>query len=134
MPPAVLIIEDEATLAKNMHTYLTQHGYEAAVAGSGEAGLAQLDTFRPDCVLLDYQLPQMSGLEVLARLRHLDPQLKTIVITGQGTVDVAVQAMKAGAYDYLAKPLAGSPSCSAPPRPCARSTPPSGSCSRPSAA
>ena len=106
MPPAVLIIEDEATLAKNMHTYLTQHGYEAAVAGSGEAGLAQLDTFRPDCVLLDYQLPQMSGLEVLARLRRLDPQLKTIVITGQGTVDVAVQAMKAGAYDYLAKPLA----------------------------
>jgi two-component system, NtrC family, response regulator AtoC len=106
MPQAVLIIEDEATLAKNMQTYLTRHGYEAAVAGTGEAGLAQLDTFRPDCVLLDYQLPRMSGLEVLARLHAQDRQLKVIVITGQGSVDVAVKAMKAGAFDYLPKPLA----------------------------
>ena len=106
MPHAVLIIEDEALLAKNLKTYLERQGYEAAIAGTGEAGLAQLDTFRPDLVLLDYQLPQMSGLEVLERLRRQDRQLKTIVITGQGTVDIAVKAMKAGAYDYLAKPVA----------------------------
>ncbi len=57
MSHAILIIDDEAILAKNIKTYLSRHGYEAQVAASGEEGLAQLDSFRPDVILLDYQIP-----------------------------------------------------------------------------
>jgi two-component system, NtrC family, response regulator AtoC len=106
MPHAVLIIEDEATLAKNMKTYLQRQGYEVEAVATGEDGLTQFDTFRPDLVLIDYQLANMSGLEFLERVRVRDRNVKTIMITGQGNTDIAVKAMKAGAYDYLAKPLA----------------------------
>ena len=65
-----------------------------------------MDAFRPDLVLLDYHLPKMSGLELLDRLRSRDKRIKAILLTGQGNVEIAVKAMKAGAFDYLAKPLA----------------------------
>ena len=68
MPAAILIVDDEVTLAKNIATYLTRAGYEASVAGSGEDGLAQLESFRPEAVLLDYALPGINGLETLKRL------------------------------------------------------------------
>jgi len=105
MAHAILIIDDEATLAKNIKTHLSRHGYEAQIAASGEEGLAQLDGFRPDVVLLDYQMPGLDGLEVLRRLRAEAPHIKVIMLTGHGGVQVAVEAMKAGAYDYLTKPV-----------------------------
>jgi DNA-binding NtrC family response regulator len=105
MAHAVLIIEDEAILAKNMKTYLERQDFEAAVAGSGEEGLAKLDAFHPDVVLLDYHLPGMNGLEALARLRERDRGIKVIMLTGHASVRMAVDAMKAGAYDYLNKPV-----------------------------
>ena len=105
MAHAVLIIEDEATLAANIKTYLLRSGYEAEVAGSAEEGLELLDSFRPDAVLLDMRLPGMDGLAALARLRQIDPKLIVILATGHGTVESAVEAMKTGAYDFLTKPL-----------------------------
>ena len=69
MSHAVLIIEDEEILAKNIRLYLARHGYEARAVGSGEEGLAALDSFNPDLVLLDFQLPGMDGLEILRRIR-----------------------------------------------------------------
>jgi len=105
MAHAVLIIEDEATLAANVKTYLLRSGYEAEVAGSAEEGLALLDSFRPDAVLLDMRLPGMDGLAALARLRQIDPKLIVILATGHGTVESAVEAMKTGAYDFLTKPV-----------------------------
>ena len=77
----------------------------AAVASSGEEGLAKLDAFHPDVVLLDYHLPGMNGLEVLARMRERDRGIKVIMLTGHASVRMAVDAMKAGAYDYLNKPV-----------------------------
>jgi len=106
MAHAVLIIEDEATLAKNMKAYLERHEFEAAVASSAEEGLAKLDAFHPDVVLLDYHLPGMDGLEALARMRERDRGIKVIMLTGHASVRMAVDAMKAGAYDYLNKPVA----------------------------
>jgi two-component system, NtrC family, response regulator AtoC len=105
MAHAVLIIEDEAILAKNMKTYLERQDFEAAVAASGEEGLAKLDAFHPDVVLLDYHLPGMDGLETLARMRERDRGIKVIMLTGHASVRMAVDAMKAGAYDYLNKPV-----------------------------
>lgn len=105
MSKAVLIIDDEATLAKNIKLYLARHGYEAQTAASGEDGLAQLDDFKPDLVLLDYQMSGLNGLDVLRRIRADAPHIKVIMLTGHGGVDVAVEAMKAGAFDYLSKPV-----------------------------
>ena len=104
--PAILIIEDEAILAKNLASYLERNGFEARVAGSAEAGLKALDEFLPDALLLDYNLPGMDGLELLGEIRRRDPQAKVVMLTGHGSTELAVQAMKAGAADYLSKPVA----------------------------
>jgi two-component system, NtrC family, response regulator AtoC len=89
-----------------MKLFLERSGYEVETAATGEDGLARLEKFKPDFVLVDYQLPKMNGLELLERVRGQDRRIKTIMITGQGNVEVAVKAMKAGAFDYLSKPLA----------------------------
>jgi two-component system response regulator AtoC len=105
MPHAVLIIEDEPILAKNIKAYLARYGYESKLAFSGEEGLAAMSSFQPGVVLLDYHLPNLNGLQVLEQLRNRDPGVKVIMITGHGSVEVAVQAMKAGACNYLSKPV-----------------------------
>ncbi|EHR72778.1 response regulator with CheY-like receiver, AAA-type ATPase, and DNA-binding domains [Burkholderiales bacterium JOSHI_001] len=105
MPGAILIIEDEAVLAKNMRIYLEREGYEVRCADNAEDGLAALDLFRPDAVVLDFNLPGMDGLEALARVKAQDPKVQVIMVTGHGNVEMAVMAMKAGALDFLTKPV-----------------------------
>jgi two-component system, NtrC family, response regulator AtoC len=106
MSVAILIIEDEIVLAKNMRTYLERNGYEVRCAESAEEGLAALEEFRPDVVLLDFNLPGMDGLQAMARIRAFDAAVRVIMITGHGSVEIAVEAMKAGALDFLTKPVA----------------------------
>ncbi len=105
MTPAVLVIDDEARLARNVQTYLQRSGFDVHKSENGSQGLEEFERFKPDIVLLDFKLPDLDGLEVLKRLRNLDPGVKVIMMTGAGGIDVAVAAMKAGAYDYLTKPL-----------------------------
>ncbi|MFO1328204.1 MAG: sigma-54 dependent transcriptional regulator [Rubrivivax sp.] len=105
MSHAVLIVDDEATLARNLAAYLERNGFDARVAGSGEEGLAQFAEFKPDIVLLDHNLPGLTGLEVLERLQKGDTQVPVIMMTGFGGIEVAVQALKLGAADYLTKPV-----------------------------
>ncbi|MBN8492195.1 MAG: sigma-54-dependent Fis family transcriptional regulator [Burkholderiales bacterium] len=106
MPHAVLVIEDEEILAKNIHIYLERHGYEVQVAHSAEQGLGLLDSLRPDAVLLDFNLPGLDGLEALSRIQAFDPAIRVLMITGHGSVEMAVEAMKRGAVDFLTKPVA----------------------------
>ncbi len=106
MDRVILIIEDEATLARNIAAYLARHGYEAHTAGSAEEGLAQLDALRPDLVLLDHNLPGLGGLEALGRIRRSAPDTQVVMLTGHGSTELAVDAMKAGAADFLNKPIA----------------------------
>jgi two-component system response regulator AtoC len=105
MSCAVLVIEDDRILSKNLSTYLSRHGYEVQVASTGAEALAQVETLRPDCVLVDLMLPDMTGIEVLTRIRAQAPDTRIVMMTGSGSERVAVEAMKAGAYDYLTKPL-----------------------------
>ncbi len=105
MLPAILIVEDERTLAKNVYTYLSRSGFDVRNAETGREAEGELEQFKPDVVLLDYRLPDTNGLELLARIREIDAGIRVIVMTGEGSVQIAVQAMKAGAYDYLSKPL-----------------------------
>jgi DNA-binding NtrC family response regulator len=106
MAYGILIIEDEAILAKNIRLYLERAGYETRIAESAESGLATLEDFRPDLVLADYQLPGRNGLELLAELQRTEPGIRVVMLTGQASVDMAVEAMKLGAADFLTKPVA----------------------------
>ena len=101
----VLLIEDEPILAKNICAYLLRYGYEVRIAYSAEAGLAELGAFRPDIVLLDFNLPGMNGLEALHRIRDIAPQMKVIMMTAFGSIDLAVKAMRAGACHFVTKPI-----------------------------
>ena len=105
MGSAVLVIEDEATLAKNIAVYLGRQGHEVVTADTAETGLAELERFKPDVVLLDFHLPGMDGMAALGRLAEQAPGIPVIMVTGHGTVELAVEAMKNGAYDFLTKPL-----------------------------
>jgi len=103
--PAILIVEDEPTLAKNMGRYLRNSGFDVNVTFTGETAMAQLEKYKPDIVLLDYRLPDTNGLDLLGRIQMVDRRIRVIMITGEGNIQLAVQATKAGAYDYLAKPV-----------------------------
>lgn len=106
MSISVLIVEDEETLAKNISLFLKKQGHEVRSTSSAEDALKELESFKPDAVVLDFNLPGMDGLEFLGRLLKHDRKIKVIMTTGHGSEQVAVDAMKAGAYDYLTKPLA----------------------------
>ena len=105
MLASVLLIEDEATLAKNICVYLVRCGYEVRVATTAEAGLKELDSFKPDIVLLDFNLPGMNGMEALGHIRAVAGSIKVIMITAHGSIDLAVESMKAGAYHFITKPI-----------------------------
>ncbi|HGG59087.1 MAG TPA: sigma-54-dependent Fis family transcriptional regulator [Gammaproteobacteria bacterium] len=107
MGHGILIVEDEAILAKTVARYLRKHGFDVRTASDGHAGIEDVKSYQPDAVLLDFNLPGgMNGLEVLKRIQAIDSSIKIVMITGQGNTRLAVDAMKAGAYDYLSKPLA----------------------------
>ena len=106
MSLSVLLIEDETTLAKNICAFLVRYDYDVRIATTAEAGLAELDAFKPDIIVLDFNLPGMNGLEALTKIRAIDSQIKVIMITAHGSIDLAVEAMQAGAYHFITKPIA----------------------------
>jgi NADH-quinone oxidoreductase subunit E len=103
LPLDVLIIDEEA-FAEACSQTLEKGGYRTAIAKTGAEGLQVTSSANPGVVLLDLNLPGMSGMEVMGRLVNLETTTVPIVITAQGTVDSAVEAMKLGAFDFLTKP------------------------------
>lgn len=100
----ILIIEDERLIRWSIRQRLEREGYQVTEAESGKIGLRHLADSGADLVLLDYKLPDLTGLEVLRQLRQNDPDTVVIMVTAYGTVETAVEAMKHGAFDYLSKP------------------------------
>jgi NADH-quinone oxidoreductase subunit E len=103
-PLDVLIIDDEESFTKACSQALEAGGFRAAAAKNGTQGLQLLGS-NPSVVLLDLELPGMKGLEVLGRIQKAAPAVVPIVVTAHGTVDLAVESMKLGAFDFLAKPV-----------------------------
>ena len=103
--PRVLIVDDEPDVVANWARLLGREDYPCVTATDGERALALLESERPDVVLTDLKMPRVDGMQVLARALELDPDVVVIMITGHGTVESAVEAMRAGAFDYLLKPL-----------------------------
>lgn len=101
----ILIVDDEAPIRDILRQIFEYEGHEVETASSGREGLESMRTAFPDVVFLDVKMPGMDGLQVLEKLRSQDPEAVVVMISGHGTVDAAVQATRAGAYDFLEKPL-----------------------------
>ncbi len=105
MTPRVLIIDDEKSIREVFGVLLGERGYAVESAEDGGRGLDRARRFAPDVVLLDMNLPDMAGLEVLAGLRALRPAPEIVIVTAFGTIRNAVEATKLGAFAYLEKPV-----------------------------
>ena len=102
---SILIIDDDTLLADNIRLYLERYQWETHVAYTAEDGISRLEQLRPDVLLTDYMLPSKNGLDVIKEAKMIDPALKIVMMTGEGDINIAVEAMKAGACDYVAKPV-----------------------------
>jgi DNA-binding NtrC family response regulator len=101
----VLIVEDEDNERTGLAELISSWGYRTDTARDGAEGLERVAVFSPSIVLTDMKMPRMSGLELLEKLATSDQTIAVIVVTAQGTIDSAVQAMRNGAYDYITKPI-----------------------------
>jgi len=101
----ILIVDDDDQLRHSFEKILVEEGRSVLLAPSGEAALPLVESSRPDLVILDIRLPGMSGLEVLAGIRAIDPKLPVIIMTAYGTTNAAIEATKLGAFDYVLKPF-----------------------------
>lgn len=101
----VLVIDDERSIRKTLNEILTDEGFEVAAEESGPKGLERLEKEKFDAVLCDIKMPEMDGLEVLEKTREKGIDSAFIVISGHGTIDTAVEAIRNGAYDFIEKPL-----------------------------
>ena len=103
--PRVLVVDDEENLRLVLRTLLRKHGYEVEVAENAEQALAVLTSFDPHFVLADVRMPGMGGIELCGEIRARSSTASVIVMSAYGSVDLALSAIKAGAYDYIAKPF-----------------------------
>ncbi len=105
MKPVILIIDDDTSLRRVLEYNLQEAGYAVGTAASGEEGLQLFDEVSPALVITDMKMPGMDGMQVLKAIKERSPETLVIMITAFGTVDIAVEAMKSGAYDYITKPF-----------------------------
>jgi two-component system nitrogen regulation response regulator NtrX len=102
----ILVIDDEAEIRRSVRMILEYEGYEVLEASSGPDGVAMAERESPDLVFLDIKMPGMDGLDALQRIKASNETLPVVIISGHGTVSTAVEATKAGAFDFIEKPLA----------------------------
>ena len=104
-PINVLVVDDEAVLAEMVSMALRYEGWNIATAGDGSAAIASARAQRPDVVVLDVMLPDMSGLDVLHKLREEHPQLPVLLLTAKDAVEDRIAGLTAGGDDYVTKPF-----------------------------
>jgi len=102
--PSLLLVDDDAVFRHVMASELQRLGFEVAMVGSGEEALSTVERLEPDVVLLDLQLPGMSGLETLKAMRQGGAAAEVIMLTGHGSIDSAIESIRVGAFDYVIKP------------------------------
>lgn len=101
----ILVIDDDAFMRDACRQSLAKHGHSVTLAKSGREGLSLLEKWSFDLILLDLRMPGEDGLSVLAKIKELDPEAIVVMITGYGSIKTAVQAIKLGAFDFIAKPF-----------------------------
>ena len=105
MTQRILVIDDEKLIRWTLEQHLVKEGYDVVTVDSAEKGLELINEDPPDLILLDNRLPEMTGLELLEKIKVQERGLMVIMITAYGMVETAVKAMKYGAYDYISKPF-----------------------------
>jgi two-component system nitrogen regulation response regulator NtrX len=101
---SILIIDDEKAIRKTLGEILSYEGYKLEEAGDGEEGLKKFKEKEYDVILCDIKMPKIDGIEFLERAKETNPDIPIIMISGHGTIETAVEAVKKGAYDYISKP------------------------------
>jgi len=102
---SILIVDDENNVTKLLEKLLTKEGYGALTAASGFEALKIIDSHQVDIVITDIKMPKMSGIDLLGKIKEIDPTIKVILITAFATLETAVEALKMGALDYITKPF-----------------------------
>jgi nitrogen regulation protein NR(I) len=105
MKPKLLLIEDDSSIATSLRKEFEAGGYEVVVENRGDAGLLHAKSHPCDVVLTDFKMPGLSGLDLLAQVHQARPKLPIILMTGHGTTEIAIEATKRGAFDYVLKPF-----------------------------
>jgi len=100
----ILLVDDEVIFTKNMNRLLDARGYRATAVNSGAEAIRALQSEDFDVVVLDLKMPGMDGLTTLKEIKKLGLFTQTLILTGHGSIDSALEAIKLGAYDYLTKP------------------------------
>jgi len=101
----ILVVDDEPGMRQFLKKLLTDNGYEVVLAENGKIALEIMDKKIPDLALTDFKMPGMDGLQLLSKIKEKSPQVTVIMMTGYGTMENAIRAMRFGAYDYIAKPF-----------------------------
>lgn len=101
----ILVIDDERSIRNSMKDILQYEGYEVVLAENGMEGLVSVKPEKPDVVFCDIKMPKMEGIEVLERIKEFSADTPVIMISGHGTIDTAIEAIRKGAYDFIEKPL-----------------------------
>jgi two-component system nitrogen regulation response regulator NtrX len=105
MSASILIVDDEEAVRTSLRSILEDEGYEITEAASGAEALRMYATDPPDLMMLDIWMPEMDGLETLRRVKEFSPTAQVMMMSGHGSIETAVKAIKLGAYDYIEKPL-----------------------------
>ena len=100
----ILLVDDEAVFTQNMTRLLANRGYHVTAVNSGDSAIKALEKEKFDVVVLDLKMPGMDGITTLKEIKKLDLFTETLILTGHGSIDTALEAIKLGAYDYLTKP------------------------------
>ncbi len=100
----ILLVDDEVVFTTNMAKLLINRGYKVTGVNSGDAAVHALDENSYDVVVLDLKMPGMDGITTLKEIKKLGLFTETLILTGHGSIDTALEAIKLGAYDYLTKP------------------------------
>ena len=103
--PTLLIVDDEPNVLHALRKRLESDSLRVTTAETASRGIERVEAERPDALILDVRLPDMSGLDAFDRIRRIDPRLPVVIMTAYSTADTAIEAMKRGAFDYLIKPM-----------------------------
>jgi len=101
----VLIIEDYRLFADILKNYLSEKGYDSVISETGHGGIQLFQEYQPDIVLVDISLPDINGLEVIQKIRTLSEDIPIIVVSGTDDINIAIEAVRRGAWDYILKPV-----------------------------